>query len=69
MSKRKAVHDRRRAQDERLLEALRLRQTGMTWPAIAQRLGYAHPTIVATACANVRKADTAESGETTEGAY
>ncbi len=52
-----------RDSDERLLQALKLKRQGLSWPAIAERLGFHNHVSLQGSCLAIKKADIAESGE------
>jgi hypothetical protein len=55
-----------RDSDERLLEALHLKRKGLTWPQIAERLGYKSHVALQSAGLAIKAADLAEETDVPE---
>lgn len=58
-----------RWRDERVLDAIRMKIAGATWPKIAAALGFSSFQSVQQACTSVLHADKAESGEDVSQCY
>lgn len=59
----KQVRSAPRSSDDRVLEMIALKKTGVSWPAVAKAFGFAGYQTAQQLCTNVMKADLAESSE------